>query len=638
MVSIITGADTQSDLPSGSLEEARNGPPDEAHHAHHEETGQYPGGVKPIHNGESPCGFDHEPTDNWQTKCQHHQPPKPPREGVVQLAHFPEQPRRADIAASYAIGNTPDIEGERASRDGVDKQESSESNLDGGNSHDLGNNRDQLRRLPVMWTADTLSGEREKARTEREPLLAALAAVAGLGRSAQGGSGAPRVAGLRGSGEGQGPPPGPADRVSGWAGTPSDAAPLTLSKGTTLRRFQTAERAPTGPSPCGPVGGYGPLPSSPSGRHPEWALARRGEGGETVGRGAGPQARAIPPSAGGLGQSQRPAEATLPTADRAELVGGPLLPTPQGGLVVGRQGPPTREARTGQPGPSLQNSAGEPCQDGARLGSPVEGGLAASTDRRFSRCCSICGGSLHDGRSSRFCSEGEAHAECWELRFEARREQVALVQGEIASVGVVARYLVAQTKYRIPSLLVPPQPSLDVGGGLPPACGLPARPFPMLSIITVIRTNGLGGWDGGGPRPPSGGLGEPGGSEPVEDLSIGHVLHAAEHQQQRQGRFLEIVGQTAGVAAVTAEAGDRLVDSRQGARHVAPDGRYRHRGRVVGPGVVKVRGELEEPSTRGRGERGVARRVRQALAVVGIDTQQPAKPDLRLKGAHVQDR
>jgi hypothetical protein len=190
------------------------------------------------------------------------------------------------------------------------------------------------------------------------------------------------------------------------------------------------------------------------------------------------------PSAFGFGL-RTSAEATLPDARRAVTTASPCppqLPAPEardeGAATVGRQ--------PGEGPPGVARGAAVP--------------KVVGTDRRRTRSCAYCGGSLHGSGRVLLAYDGEVHAQCWELRFESRREEVEAVQRETASVGIVARDLVAQSQYQLPSLAVPPQPLPDpmLGVGLPPARGLTAGGWPgsppslggsgdpMVSIMTVI--------------------------------------------------------------------------------------------------------------------------------------------------------
>ena len=309
------------------------------------------------------------------------------------------------------------------------------------------------------------------------------------------------------------------------AGTPWDPA-LTLLEGSSLRWVGT---------------GFGPdrmvrdvtahcLAPPPvfAGRGPSLGVAVVGDGrrnAPNVRGGDEPHAEATPSGvrvdrvpAYGLGGGSTSAEGLLPDAlavrpsdpagsrflSSSVLVAEAVAVAPQ---VPAPRTPPGGSdgwdgAPIGEPGPGARLRGG---------GVPILGNRVGA-DRRFNRKCAVCGGALCAGDVLRFVFEGEVHGECWELRIEATREQVDTVRGEVGSVAAVARYLVAQTQHRLPSLMMPPQPGRApargpvleaVGVDLPPADRLTAGGRPgrslgvgvpadfMVSIITVIRTISL---------------------------------------------------------------------------------------------------------------------------------------------------
>ncbi len=201
-------------------------------------------------------------------------------------------------------------------------------------------------------------------------------------------------------------------------------------------------------------------------------------------------------SASELGESQRLAEPTLPAAIiPSDPAGSRTAPASGFGKRAVASAPNLPASRTP---PESQMGRASPVE--LDRGPNLSGGSVPAlrgrvrNDRRRTRCCAICGGSLHDADTGplRFVFEGEAHGECWERRMEAGRELVETTRRQVEGVSAVARYLVAQSQQRLPSLLVPTQPPVNAGVGVPPARGLTARPSTMLSIITVMETMGNG--------------------------------------------------------------------------------------------------------------------------------------------------
>jgi len=311
-----------------------------------------------------------------------------------------------------------------------------------------------------------------------------------------------------------------------FAGTP-DGPGLALSRGSSLGWVGTAIR--DGPE-AGPDHGTTPCLAPPPGS------TRRGPS-LGVGSEARPSDGRARRSLATLRPSSLSGEDTRGTVDRAEAevpFGADAIgaPTPVDWDAINRVLPAgvQRQAEPALPSRSLlgemADAGGDPLEpsrlpalsapapeahqwgvtersdSGAEsLGALMRGGTPGK-DRRRSRTCAICGGTFQDGRSIMFALAGEVHGDCWEQGFEARRELVDDTRHQVESVGAVARYLVAQSQHRLPSLLVPPELPLDAGVGVPPARGLDGSSVRMLAIMTAINSLELGL----APNPPTQGL------------------------------------------------------------------------------------------------------------------------------------